>query len=65
MDPFESSDDEAAELDGDLLAHLIKDVSEIDLEMEDLDMSICDLMASSRKSRKNRKHPKQTRKSLP
>ena len=53
MNPFESSDDEAAELDGDLLAHLIKDVSEIDLEMEDLYMSICDLMASTRKSRKN------------
>src|SRR5947207_2154680 len=50
--PFESSDDEDAEIEADLLAHLIKDVSEVDLETEDLDMKICDLMASSRKSRR-------------
>ena len=63
--PIESSDDEVTEIDGDLLAHLIKDVSEVDIEMEDLDMRICDLMASSCKSRKNRKQSKRTRKSLP
>jgi hypothetical protein len=52
--PFDLSDDEATEVDSDLLAHLIKDVSAVDLETEDLDTRICDLMASSRKSRKNR-----------
>ena len=56
MNPFELSDDEAIERDGDLLAHLIKDVSEVDLETEDLDMKICDLMAFSRKSRKCQKN---------
>lgn len=52
--PFDLSDDEATEPDSDVLAHLIKDVSAVDLETEDLDTRICDLMASSRKSRKNR-----------
>ena len=61
MNPFESSDDEVAEVDGDLLAHLIKNVSEVDLEMEDLDMKICEFMASSRKSRKNRKNANKSR----
>ena len=63
VNPFDSSDDEATDLDGDLLAHLIKDVSEVDLEMEDLDMKICDLKASSRKSSKN-KNQKNLRKGL-
>ena len=53
--PFESSDDEDADTNSDLLAHLIKDVSEVGLETEDLDMSICDLMASKRKSHKKKK----------
>ena len=64
VNPFESSNDEGTDLDGALLTHLIKDVLEIDLEMEDLDMSICDLMASSRKSRKNQKNSNKTRKGL-
>ena len=58
ISPFELSDDEATDGDGALLAHLIKDVSEVDLETEDLDTKLCDLMASSRKSHKNRKNKK-------
>jgi hypothetical protein len=60
ISPFELSDDEATDGDGALLAHLIKDVSEVDLETEDLDTKLCDLMASSRKSHKNRKNKKNT-----
>lgn len=53
--PSDPSDNEATDADSDLLAHLIKDVSALDLETEDrLDTTICDLMASSRKSHKNR-----------
>jgi hypothetical protein len=48
VDHFESSDDEATHFDSDLLAHLIKDVSEVDLDVEDLDIKICDLKASIR-----------------
>jgi hypothetical protein len=52
--PFDTSGDEATDADNDLLAHLIKDVSTMDLETEDLDTRICDQMASSRKSHKIR-----------
>ena len=61
VNPFESIDDETVDVNNDLLAHLIKDISEVDLEMEDLDMKICDLKASSHKSNKNKK-PKKSRK---
>jgi hypothetical protein len=51
--PFTYSDDEADEINNDLLSHLIKDVSDVDL-----DRKICDLIASTRKSKKHLKKPK-------
>jgi hypothetical protein len=49
------SDDEDSRSDSVLLAHLAKDISEIGLEDDDLDIKICDLMAHSRKSKVSRK----------
>jgi hypothetical protein len=47
---LDASDDEAA-VDDDLLAHLIKDVSEVDFEDMDPDTKLCDLKATARKSK--------------
>ena len=64
VDPFMTSDDEGDDIDGALLAHLVKDISEIDMEDVDQSNKICDLLVSTRKSkssskRKERKsHPK-------
>ena len=58
--PFSTSDDEVDDFDNDLLAHLVKDVSEVDFDDMELDTRICDLMASIRKSKKHsKKHKKQ------
>jgi hypothetical protein len=58
IDPFALSEDEGAESDSALLAHLVQDVSEVYFDDEALDTKICDLMASSRKSRTFKKKAK-------
>jgi hypothetical protein len=47
----EISDDDVAESTGDLLSHLIQEVSEVDFDEEDLDTRICDLKVCPRKSK--------------
>jgi hypothetical protein len=47
---LDASDDEAV-VDDDLLAHLIKDVWEVDFEDMDPDTKLCDLKATARKSK--------------
>lgn len=49
--PFEGSEDEATDLDSELLAHLIKDASEADFNKVDLDTKLCDLKVTTRKSK--------------
>jgi hypothetical protein len=51
FNPFDSSDDEETRPDGALLAHLVRDISEVCFDDEELDTKICDLMATSRKSK--------------
>lgn len=41
------SDDEDTRTDGALLAHLVGDISEVDFHEADLDIKICDLVASA------------------
>src|SRR5438105_15726178 len=55
---FYTSDVEVNDTDNDLLAHLVRDVSEVDFEDVELDTKICDLVASTRKSKKSPKKPK-------
>lgn len=50
QNPFESDDEEAAP-DGALPAHLVKDVSEVDLDDAELSIKICDLIATPQKSK--------------
>lgn len=59
--PFDASDDEDTELDSSLLAHLVKDVSEADLDDVDMSSKICDLMVSARKSKSNKKKGQRNR----
>ena len=47
---FVLSDDEEPEEDSLLLSHLVKEVTDVDLDDLDLATKICDLSASSRKS---------------
>jgi hypothetical protein len=55
FNPFDSSDDEETRPDGALLTHLVCDFSEVCFDDEELDTKICDLMATSRKSKNTRK----------
>jgi hypothetical protein len=43
---LDASDDETV-VDDDLLAHLIKDVSEVDFEDMDSDLKLCDLKGTA------------------
>jgi hypothetical protein len=54
---LDASDDEAV-VDDDLLAHLIKDVSEVDFEDIDLDTKLCDLKGTARKSKSTSRNHK-------
>jgi hypothetical protein len=58
VDPFDVSEDEDAETDNTLLAHLVREVSKVYFDDEALDTKICDLMASSHKSRTSKKRAK-------
>lgn len=51
MDPFLTSDNEGDDYDNALLAHLVKDISEVDLDEVDQSTELCDLFVSSRKSK--------------
>lgn len=51
MDPFLTSDNEGDDYDNGLLAHLVKDISEVDLDEVDQSTELCDLFVSSRKSK--------------
>ena len=51
MNPFDWSEVEDTEPDGALLAHLVKEVSEVDWDDAELGTKICDLMATARKSK--------------
>jgi len=48
--PFETSDEEDASNDNELLFHLVKDLTDIDFDYLDLTTSICDHKAFERKS---------------
>jgi hypothetical protein len=62
LNPFELSDDEDTRPDSALLAHLLGDISEVCFDDEELDVKICDLMATSRKSKVSRKKGHNTNK---
>ena len=44
--PFETSDEEDASNDNELLSHLVKDLTDLHFDDSDLTTSICDLKAS-------------------
>jgi hypothetical protein len=54
VDPFTTSDDEGDD-DVALLAHLVKDLTEIDMDDVDQSDKICDLLVSTRKSKSSSK----------
>jgi hypothetical protein len=64
VDPFDVSEDEDAKTDNALLAHLIREVSEVYFDDEALDTKICDLMVSSCKARTSKKRAKKHHKHL-
>ena len=51
LNPFDLSDEEDSENDNMLLSHLIKDITDVDLDDPDLGMRICDLKVTGRKSK--------------
>jgi hypothetical protein len=55
MPSSDTSDDDDTTTNGALLAHLVRDVSEVDFDEANLDLKICDLLASNRKSRNSSK----------
>ena len=55
--PGNGSDDETDKINVDVLDLLIKDVVEVDFDDADLDTKICELRASTRKSKKHSKKP--------
>jgi hypothetical protein len=60
--PFEESDDENTRSDSILLSQLVRDISEVGFDNEELDTKICDLMAHSRKSKASGKKGHNTNK---
>jgi hypothetical protein len=60
--PFDLSDDEDTRPDSALLAHLVWDISKVCFDDEELDTKICDLMATSRKSKASRQKGHNTNK---
>ena len=55
LNPFDLSDEEDSENDNMLLSHLIKDITDVDLDDPDLGTRICDLKATGRKSKSSAK----------
>ena len=62
VNPFDLSDEEDPENDNGLLSHLIKDITDVDLDELDLDIRICDLKVSGRKSKSSSKKAKARKK---
>jgi hypothetical protein len=60
--PFELSDEENTRPDSILLSQLVRDISEVGFDDEELDTKICDLMAHSRKSKTSGKKGRNTNK---
>ena len=58
LNPFDLSDAEDSENDNRLLSHLIKDITDVDLDEPDLGMRICDLKVTRRKSKSSAKKAK-------
>ena len=55
LNPFDLSDEEDIENENKLLSHLIKDITDVDLDDPDLGMRICDLKVTRRKSKSSAK----------
>jgi hypothetical protein len=60
--PFELSDEESSRPDSILLSQLVRDISEVGFDDEELDTKICDLRAHSRKSKTSGKKGRNTNK---
>ena len=58
VNPFDLSDEEDLENDNKFLSHLIKDLTDVDLDDPDLGMRICDLKVIGRKSKSTAKKAK-------
>ena len=62
LNPFDLSDEEEPENENRLLSHLIKDITDVDLDDLDLGMRICDLKVTGRKSKSTSKKAKAQKK---
>ena len=62
LNPFDLSDEEDPENENRLLSHLIKDITDVDLDDLDLGMRICDLKVTGRKSKSSAKKAKAQKK---
>jgi len=62
LNPFDLSDEEDPENENRLLSHLIKDITDVDLDDLDLGMRICDLKVTGRKSKSTAKKAKARKK---
>ena len=58
VNPFDLSDEEDSENDNRFFSHLIKDITDVDLDEPDLGMRICDLKVTRRKSKSSAKKAK-------
>ena len=58
LNPFDLSDEEDSENDNMFFSHLIKDITDVDLDEPDLGMRICDLKVTRHKSKSSAKKAK-------
>ena len=58
LNPFDLSDEEDSENDNRFFSHLIKDITDVDLDELDLGMRICDLKVTRHKSKSSAKKAK-------
>jgi hypothetical protein len=59
INPFILSEGEGTDDDSSLLTHLVREITEVDLDSSDLATRICDLRESSRKSESSSKRAKE------
>ena len=62
VNPFDLSDEDDPENDSGLLSHLVKDITDVDLDNLDLGTRICDLKVTDRKSKSSSKKAKARKK---
>ena len=62
VNPFDLSDEEDLENENKLLSHLIKDITDVNLDDLDLGMRICDLKVTRHKSKSSAKKAKARKK---